>query len=376
MAGLPLPEPTKVYPNDVKLYLGLLNSKELKLNAGDAGTAMRFACAVLSTIKGSRELHGSDRMHQRPIGILVDALRHLGAQIAYLGKEGFPPLAINGRQLEGGHLVVPSDVSSQYISALLMIAPTCKKPVHIELIGDMVSMPYIDMTISQMRQMGVDVQRKGRSFLIEPQAYKENDLPIECDWSAAAFMFEIAALAESCELELPGLLKESIQGDSEALSLFAKLGVETNEIPGGLLLKKQSGCKLPDRLSVDFTDIPDLLQAFAISCVALGLELKASGLYNLHLKETDRLQALKWNIEAMGGKVTLDGREAHFSAPQGLNGGKILKSFNDHRMAMSLAPLAFQMDELAIDDIEVVQKSFPIFWTEVAKLGLDLHENS
>jgi 3-phosphoshikimate 1-carboxyvinyltransferase len=376
LAGMALPSPTEAYPNDVKIFLDMLSSRQIVLNAGDAGTAMRFACAVFSTVEGKRTLCGTDRMHERPIGILVDALRQLGAEITYLEKEGFPPMSIKGRQLEGGHIVVPSDISSQYISALLMIAPCCNKTVVIELSGVVVSMPYIDMTIALMRQMGIEVLQEARKFRIEPQVYARRDLPVESDWSAASFIYEMAALSEACVLELPGLSLNSVQGDRQAEILFEKLGIDTVEIGEGILLKKKPGFKLPAHLTIDFTDIPDLLQSFALSCVALGIELNASGLYNLHLKETDRLKALKINIESMGGKVVLAGREAQFAAPTGLKSSQTLKAFNDHRMVMSLAPLALRMQGMVIDDKVAVLKSFPAFWTEVAKVGLELHENS
>jgi len=369
-----LPQTSSNFPDDINFYIDMLSNSRPELKCGDAGTAMRFGTALFSSKEGNWILRGSERMHERPIGILVEALQTLGADISYLGQTGYPPISINGRKLKGGHIDVPADVSSQFISALLMIAPTCDEGLTISTVGKVISQPYIDLTIGMMKKMNVDVEQSGGEYKISPQSYNYRDMEIEKDWSAASFMYEICSLAQSCEIQLPGLRKNSLQGDKRCAELYGKLGVESSFNEEGLIISKASNLFIEKMLKVDFTDIPDLFQPFSMSCAALDIELEATGLFNLHLKESNRIEATGYNLNQLGCDFEVNNNNAIIKPAKKLNSKPRFKSFNDHRMAMSLAPLAIVTDEIIIDNMLVVGKSFPEYNKELLKLGFGLHE--
>jgi len=374
LSGSNPPDKSEKYPDDVNILIGSLNPGEININFGDAGTAMRFGTALFSGMEGKRTLSGSVRMHERPIAPLVNALKELGAEINYLDKTGFPPLLIEGKKLRGGEVLVPANVSSQYISALLMIAPTCENEVSIELSGNVVSYPYINMTLALMKEMGVEVEVVKNKFIIQPQAYLLNKSPIENDWSSASFIYQIAALSASCNVLLSDLKMKSIQGDRSCLELFDKIGVKSTEEDAGIRLIKDQNFKIETELTVDFTEIPDLVQPFVMTCTALGIDLLAKGLYNLHIKESNRLKALQFNVQSLGGEFNIDGTAAILKAPKEMNSSAELKVFNDHRMAMALVPLALKLTEVNIENPGVVKKSFPNYWNELKKLGFEIDD--
>ena len=371
LSGKSLPAKESIYPNDVNVMIDVLSGKESDVNVSDAGTVMRFCTAYYSAIPGEKILRGSGRMHERPIHILVDALRQWGADITYLEKEGYPPLQIRGRKLKGGHAKVAADVSSQFISALLMIAPYCEEKTAIELSGKILSEPYINLTIDLMLKMAVEVMQDVNVFEVYPARYADADIVIEKDWSSAAFVLEMVALSEEASVSVNGLRMNSAQGDKKCVDLFKMFGVEVEAQDWKMSCKKKKDFKVEGPLAYDFMDTPDLVQPALMTALGLGIEMKLTGLYNLHLKESDRLFALKAAVENAGGELMVDDNTAHF-IPGELKANGIFQTFEDHRMAMSVAPLALKLGAIQIDEGRVVSKSFPHFWTELKHLNFDI----
>jgi 3-phosphoshikimate 1-carboxyvinyltransferase len=352
------------------------------VDIGAAGTAMRFMTAYLSVTPGEHVITGTERMRHRPIGILVDALRELGASIAYESEEGFPPLRIVGNdELEGGELTVPGDVSSQYISALLMIAPTLRKGLRLTLTGNIASKPYLEMTISMMREFGAKVNWQGESIIeVLPCPYQQLDYHIESDWSAASYWYEIAALStdENAQIDLVGLHHDSIQGDSRVWRLFNELGVETQfyvEPDGTEITRLGKRGDITCHFSCDFTHQPDLAQTFAVTCSMLNVPFHLYGLQSLRIKETDRIAAL---MKELGKIVRLEEKDNELlwkgaSTEEQENSQLIFDTYEDHRMAMSLAPVCLRTgSQIRINNPEVVSKSYPAFWSDLEKAGFKI----
>ena len=353
-----------------KLLFGDLESNSNLYNVGHAGTAMRFLTAYLAIKKDSKViLTGSDRMKERPIEILVEALIGIGADIHYLNKKGYPPIEIKGKNLLGGVVSIDSTVSSQYLSALLMIAPCLKNGLELHLKGKLVSKPYLDMTIDLMNSFGVDVGEEGNKYIVKPQIYKPASIRIESDWSAASYWYEIAALSKSCEIELRGLNKKSRQGDQELIQIFRIFGVETSWNEDGVVLSKSADTKLnyEKKYRFNLERTPDLAQAIICACAGLGLDAFFSGLSTLKIKETDRLLALKSELKKFNVELELIGNDK----AELLNFNKITKpkipvlTYQDHRMAMAFAPLALVVGEVQVKDSDVVKKSYPNFWNDL-----------
>ncbi len=373
LAGKEIPNESDSFPNDVNLMIRTLNSKEKEINIEDAGTVMRFATAFFSVIEGERILKGSERMHKRPIGILVDTLRNMGAEIEYLEKEGYPPLKIRGGKLHGGQFKIAGDVSSQFISAVLMIAPLSAGKVKIQLTGKILSRPYIDMTLDVMGAMGVEYSIDQNLIEIDPQLIESREFIIERDWSSAAFVYQFAALSSNSKILLNDMKFVSFQGDAACIHLYSKVGVESKEHLKGIVISRKEST-IPEELEVDFTEIPDLFQSFTMTCFALGIKLKAIGLHNLHLKESDRINSLRNTIEKLGGQVMI-GKSFFQLKSVGLNEFKgILRDYNDHRLTMSIASTLPAFEKLYLDDISAVKKSFPNYWQEMKKLGIQVVE--
>jgi len=360
---------------DTKVLKCILNEdKEQSIvNVGHAGTAMRFLTAYYASKRNVNiTLTGSKRMESRPIKLLVSALNKLGANIQYLKKEEYPPILIIGSQLQGGELEINSSVSSQYVSALLMIAPTLSNGLLLKLKGEVVSKPYIEMTLDLMSYFGIKVISQNNKYKILPQPYVFKPITIEADWSAASYWFEVAALSNSCNIQLIGLNKRSRQGDQNVMSLFSKLGVTTKWVGNNLVLTKRSSFILDRNNSYHFylEETPDLAQTLICTCAGLGLEATFTGLSTLKIKETDRLSALKNELSKFGVELLIkSSSEAYLSGMQLIKCPvNSIETYEDHRMAMSFAPLALLVGELSISNPEVVKKSYPYFWNDLASV--------
>jgi len=350
-----------------------------ELDTANAGTVMRFLTAYLSIMPGRWVLTGSDRMRERPIGVLVDALDSLGAEIEYLSKPGFPPLLIKGKELKGGELQVDAGISSQYISALMMIAPKLSGGLTIRFRNRPVSMPYIEMTARLMEVFGVRSAMGKNSVSVNEGRYFAAPFEVEPDWSSAAFWYEAAALATDPLLELPGLLEKSLQGDSVLPGIFSNFGIETSFTTAGVTLKRNG--KKADGFYFDFTDHPDLAPAVITTCAALGIRGRFEGLNSLRIKETDRIAALRAEYEKLGIAVesaeVTDMLQSIEIAPLKKKKSEspanlLFETYGDHRMAMTFAPLALKLGPVRIVNPDVVSKSYPGFWEEMRGVGFDL----
>ena len=372
--------------DDTQAMLNALHEMPEVIDIGAAGTAMRFLTAYLSVTPGTHTITGTERMKHRPIGILVDALRTLGADIAYEGEEGFPPLRIAGRNdIEGGELSVPGNVSSQYISALLMIAPTLKKGLRLTLTGQIASRPYLDMTVSMMRDFGAEVEWIAKDVIeVKPGSYRQRPYHIESDWSAASYWYEMVALSPDAgaQVELVGLHHDSIQGDSKVWQLMSELGVATEyyEEPDGTeIIRLRKTGNLACHFCHDFSHQPDLAQTFAVTCAMLDVPFRLVGLQSLRIKETDRIAAL---VEELGKIVCLEGNDSEllWEGFYNIDDLELLPfeeftfdTYDDHRMAMALAPVCLRTGgEIVINNPEVVSKSYPHYWEDLEKVGFSI----
>lgn len=363
--------------DDTRVMKEAFLSNSTHFDIGAAGTAMRFMTAFLSKIVGEWTLTGSERMQQRPIRLLVEALRTLGAKIEYLGNEGFPPLRISGSALQGGDLSLKGNVSSQYISALLMIAPYMEKGLTLTLEGDIISRPYIDMTLQMMSQYGVNAVWNKNTIRIQPQEYIPVAFRVESDWSAASYWYEMAALSPASEIELYGLNKKSMQGDARVSEWYTQLGINTRFTHDGVVLSK--GTHLSKKLVCNLTDQPDLAQTIVVTCALLNMPFRLSGLQSLRIKETDRIAALQNEMQKLGYVVSArnnsilewDGERCE-ACPV-----PVIDTYEDHRMAMAFAPAALKLaDGIIINHPEVVTKSYPAFWKHLEAAGFNINPDS
>ncbi|MBO7418652.1 MAG: 3-phosphoshikimate 1-carboxyvinyltransferase [Bacteroidaceae bacterium] len=345
-----------------------------------AGTAMRFLTAYYSSIPGTHTITGTDRMKQRPISILVDALRELGAQIDYVEQEGYPPLRIIGHQLQSAELTLPGDVSSQYISALLMIGATLPQGLTLQLTNNVTSLPYIDMTLQLMNDFGATASRDNNinPMTISVQAGGYQDIPyiVENDWSAASYWYEMVVLSHDLQAKvtLPHLKETSTQGDSKGAELFKLLGVQTEYTDKGICIYKQG--KLPQQLDADLRDMPDLAQTFIVTCCLLGIPFRFTGLHTLRIKETDRISALISELHKLGFILHSEGDGIML-----WNGERcepvdhpIIATYDDHRMAMAFAPASLRFPHITIEHPEVVSKSYPHYWEDLKKVGFRIDQ--
>lgn len=368
--------------DDTHLLAAALENDSSEINLGAAGTAMRFSTAYFSIVPGTRLLTGTVRMKQRPIGILVDALRSLGADISYAGREGFPPLRVKGGRLRGGTVALPADVSSQYISALLMIGPKLEGGLTLRLQGEVTSRPYIDMTLALMRRFGLqarwtsaqDIRVEAVPAASEGEKFDETGdflhFDVESDWSAASYWFEMVALSPdpAARLVLPGLRADSLQGDRRVQEFFRPLGVATSFENGGAVLTKCA--PTAGTMEADLSQQPDLAQTLVVTCAMLRRPFRFSGLHSLRIKETDRIAALQNELRKLGVEVEAVGDQelcaaAYAPADKIAKTADSIATYDDHRMAMSFAPCAYRHPGLLIAHPEVVSKSYPGFWTEL-----------
>ena len=369
--------------DDTEVIINALRNMPEEIDIKAAGTAMRFMTAYLSVMEGTHILTGTERMKHRPISILVDALRKLGANIEYVGTEGYPPLRITGQSLNGGLLEIPGNVSSQYISALLMIAPMLKEGMTLHLLGDIISRPYIDLTLWMMGEFGANAEWfSNDTIVVKPQPYKSRDYFIESDWSGASYWYEMMALCadKRSEVKLTGLMDGSKQGDSTTRYIFSLLGVKTQfeSKQAGIaqtVTLKQNGRCVP-KLEYDFINSPDLAQTFVVTCAAKGIPFHFKGLSTLKIKETDRIKALKTEMRKLGyvlqdhnnSELIWDGERCDPSFEQGID------TYEDHRMALAFAPYALLHDKLIINNPQVVTKSYPHYWEDLRLAGFTIEE--
>lgn len=347
------------FPEDVRILQEALNSNTPEINIGMAGTAMRFLTALYAVQEGRTVvLTGAERMKQRPIAELVDALRELGADIGYLENEGFPPLKISGKNLKGAKVEIPASISSQFISALMMIGPTMEGGLQIRLTGIVFSKPYIELTADCMRNCGVDVKFEGNSISIPASEYKIPELKIEADWTSASYFYALVAARPNSKLLLKGLKIDSSQGDSILVDWFNQMGVASVQRENGVEVSSTGKVVVP--LYINFIDHPDLAQTFAFLAATRGKPMKLSGLESLRLKETDRVAALRTELEKLGVAVSVKENSMIISGSISVKRATI-DTHNDHRMAMSAAVLSTVIP-IEIENPEVVEKSFPDFW--------------
>ena len=362
--------------DDTQVMIHALDNMPDVIDIHAAGTAMRFLTAYLSVTAGTHLITGTERMQQRPIRILVDALRTLGAHIEYAGNEGFPPLRINGTQLTGSEIELAGDVSSQYISALLMIGAVLPTGLKLQLKGNIISRPYINLTLQLMHDFGAQAGwTSDSSITVEPGGYHDTPFRVESDWSAASYWYQMTALADgSPEVELLGLFAHSAQGDSRGAELFARLGVQTEYIPQGVKLRKQG--QSVARLDADMVDIPDLAQTFVVTCCLMDVPFRFTGLQSLKIKETDRICALITELRKLGyvvhaGQDSIlwwDGGRCPADEQPGID------TYEDHRMAMAFAPVCLVRPAIRINEPQVVSKSYPSYWNDLQAAGFRLTE--
>ena len=359
--------------DDSNVMRKALNSDESIIDIGHAGTAMRFLTSFYA-ISDGREivLTGSERMRERPIKILVDALNELGANIKYTGNKGYPPLKIKGKNISGGEIILPSNISSQYLTSLLLIGPRLKNGLKIKLSGQITSYPYVKLTLEFLKRIGVDLEIK-RDFIFVKNItdIKEKNIKIESDWSSASYFFSAVALSRFSNLKLSFFSTDSLQGDSILVKLYKKLGVVSKIKNGNLLLSKNSKFQKPNFINLNLNDTPDLAQTIAVTCLGLEINCELNGLHTLKIKETDRLLALKNEISKFGASVKITNDSLHLIAKKNLKHDVEIDTYNDHRMAMAFAPLALK-NNLKIKNEQVVTKSYPAFWKDLQSIGFQV----
>lgn len=361
--------------DDTRVMIKWLNGCDETVDVGAAGTAMRFSTALLAVSEGYRVITGSERMKQRPIALLVDALRGLGAEIEYVGNEGYPPLRIKGNPtMKGGCVSLSGGVSSQYISALLMIAPMMEEGLTLTLTGDVVSRPYIDMTIGLMRDFGAKVMWMDDNVVrVEPRVYSKRDFFVESDWSACSYWYEMVALGDG-DVLLPGLFKDSFQGDSRVAELFSMLGVATEYVEGegmGACVHIYRTGDVCGRLDLDLVEQPDLAQTLVVCCCMMGVPFRFTGLQSLKIKETDRINALRTEMRKLGYVVGEENDSVLYWNGERCEADTepVIDTYDDHRMAMAFAPCALKLGEIRINDPHVVSKSYPGYWEDLRSVG-------
>ncbi|MGB2282449.1 MAG: 3-phosphoshikimate 1-carboxyvinyltransferase [Flavobacteriaceae bacterium] len=360
--------------DDSQLMQAALASDSSTVDIHHAGTAMRFLTAYFATRSGTTTtLTGSSRMQERPIKILVEALNSLGASITYTKNEGYPPLLIEGKSLTDSKVYLKANVSSQYISALLLIAPTLSKGLSLYLEGKITSVPYIKMTLSLLEELGVQTAFDGQTISVFPFTEDINKtFTVESDWSSASYFYSIVALSPiGTQIDLSAYKPNSLQGDAVLKNIYKELGVESSFNETTLSLKKLAEPQ-SKQLTLDLANAPDIAQTIAVTCLGLEIGCNLTGLHTLKIKETDRLVALQNEIKKLGTSIEITDNSLHLKSPNKLNSSIHIATYNDHRMAMAFAPLGLKT-QLFIDDAEVVSKSYPDFWSDLSALGFELN---
>lgn len=355
--------------DDSQVMIAALEKGEGTIDIHHAGTAMRFLTAFFATQEGKEVvLTGSSRMKERPIHILVQALQSLGAEITYLEKEGFPPLKVVGKELIRNEVSIPAEVSSQYISALMLVAPSLPNGLIIHLIGKLTSVPYIKMTLKLLEEIGVTAFFENATIVIHPlQLTVKKTMVVESDWSSASYWYSFIALSEvGTNIHLQSYKQHSLQGDSVLSEIYAFFGVETTFLENEIRLQKKYAPQ-ESHFSCDLRNTPDIAQTIAITCFGLGLSCDLTGLHTLKIKETDRLQALKTELTKLGGVVKVTAESFHLNRCKEIRSNIAIDTYDDHRMAMAFAPLCLKSN-ITINNSEVVSKSYPDFWSDVESI--------
>ena len=357
---------------DSSVMQAALKSTSDSIDINHAGTAMRFLTSYFSQLEGREViLTGSKRMQQRPIKILVDALKSLGASIEYEKKQGYPPLKIKGKKLDGGTISLPADISSQYISSLIMLGPILKAGIELNLEGTITSMPYINMTLDLLKRLGIKTEFKGHRIVVKNTSKSKNTIQVvESDWSSASYFFSIAALSDKAKIYLSNFKSNSLQGDSILRIIYKQLGVNSYFEGNNLILEKEN-ISSPKIIKWDLSNAPDIAQTIAVSCYGLGVACDLEGLHTLKIKETDRLVALDTELSKLGAKISVTDKSLHLSSNQDFQKGITISTYNDHRMAMAFAPLALKIP-LSVKKAEVVSKSYPTFWEDLNSLNFKI----
>jgi len=339
-----------------------------------AGTAMRFLTAYFASKENSNVvLTGSSRMKERPIKILVEALKQLGAKIEYLENDGFPPIKIKGQKLTASKVSLQANVSSQYISALLLIAPSLQNGLELELIGEITSIPYIKMTLNLLQEIGVETSFIGNIIVVKPKTQnpKPKTQTVESDWSSASYYYSILALSKvGTQIVLSSFKENSLQGDAILATIYQQMGIETHFEEGNITLIKNSN-PINQNIKIDLNNAPDIAQTIAVTAFGLGIGCQLTGLHTLKIKETDRLKALKKELSKLGAAISVTNESLQLEPSNSIRPDQIIATYNDHRMAMAFAPLALKTN-INIENAEVVSKSYPDFWNDLIKLGFEI----
>lgn len=388
LSGLNIEIENLAQAKDTQTLLKLLANNNSTFDVGHAGTVMRFLTAFLAIKEGEFVLTGSERMQERPIKILVDVLKTLGADITYLKNEGYPPLQIKGKKLAGGSIEIDGSVSSQYISALMLVAPYLEKGLNITFLGEITSKPYLEMTAQIMRYFGAELSWNSTGMEIKSGKYIAKDFFVEADWSAASYWYGMVVLADKADVKLYGLQQNSLQGDAVVQKIYEQFGVNTEFIKNGIRLTKASNFQLPtSNFVLDFTECPDIAQTVAVTCAALNVPAKFTGLHTLRIKETDRIAALQSELTKLNYCVEVESddliilpslRTERSGEKQSARDNTIasclamtsIKTYDDHRMAMAFAPLGL-LYPIIIEDENVVVKSYPNFWEDLKSVGFE-----
>ncbi|UQD55978.1 3-phosphoshikimate 1-carboxyvinyltransferase [Flavobacterium sp. K5-23] len=359
--------------DDSEVMQKALKGNEELIDIHHAGTAMRFLTAFYAVNEGREVvLTGSDRMKERPIKVLVEALEQLGAKITYENEVGYPPIRIKGQKITVSKVNIPANVSSQYISALLLVAPKLENGIELTLVGEITSVPYIKMTLALLEEIGVGTSFVGNTITVNPKSQISNpkSLTVESDWSSASYFFSLVALADTASITLNSYKENSLQGDSALVEIYKQMGVETHFDGNQMILTKQANFN-PKDLNLDLNNTPDIAQTIVVTCLGLGIGCHLTGLHTLKIKETDRLEALRIELTKLGAAISVTNDSLTLVASGNINHNVKIATYNDHRMAMAFAPLALKVP-IIIENAEVVSKSYPDFWDDMKKLGFNI----
>ena len=359
--------------DDSEVMQKALKGNQEVVDIHHAGTAMRFLTAYFAVNEGREVvLTGSQRMTERPIKVLVEALRQLGAQISYEKEEGYPPIRIKGQKITANKVTIPANVSSQYISALLLVAPKLENGIELTLEGEITSIPYIKMTLALLNEIGIETHFTGNTILIKPltTSPKPQTLTVESDWSSASYFFSLVALSNEASISLSSYKQSSLQGDSALVKIYEQMGVKTHFDENKMTLVKQPNFKF-ERLNLDLNNTPDIAQTIVVTSLGLGIGCHLTGLHTLKIKETDRLEALRIELTKLGAKISVTNDSLTLEATHHINSNVKIATYNDHRMAMAFAPLALKVP-IEIENAEVVSKSYPDFWEDLRSLGFEI----